>query len=117
MGLLALLLAAAAAALPLTAPPRKKHHAAASHSSTSAHKIAPAAKGAQTTSRLRARVHYSVPVNPMRKAALVEEIGARLKEPAPHAITYGNALDGFYAQLASHENAQHDSAIQTAQCA
>jgi lysophospholipase L1-like esterase len=49
----------------------------------------------------------------MRKAALVEEISARLKEPAPHAVSYASALDGFYAQLASHEAASHDSSLQT----
>jgi hypothetical protein len=113
-----LLLAAAGAALLLAVPPKKKHRAAAAghssgQSSTAVHKSGPAANGTRAVSHVRARVHYSVPVNPLRRAALVEEIGARLKEPAAHAIAYSNALDGFYAQLASHQSAQHDSAIQT----
>jgi len=57
----------------------------------------------------RGRVRYYTPrVDPARRAALVEEIGERLKEPAPHAIAYETALDGFYTQLASREEEQHD---------
>jgi lysophospholipase L1-like esterase len=55
----------------------------------------------------RTRVHYYTPrLDPARRAALVEEIGARLKEPAPHPIANEAALDGFYAQLASREEEQ-----------
>jgi lysophospholipase L1-like esterase len=42
------------------------------------------------------------------KAALIEEIGTRLKEPVEKPIAYDAALDGFYAQLASHEAALKD---------
>jgi lysophospholipase L1-like esterase len=55
-----------------------------------------------------ARVHYYTPhVDPARRAALVEAISARLKEPASHPIDNETALDGFYAQLASREEEQH----------
>jgi hypothetical protein len=44
---------------------------------------------------------------------LIEEIGTRLKEPAEKPIAYGSALDGFYAQLASHEAALKDTGPHT----
>lgn len=111
------------------APAKKKHHApaakrpAASTSQgaktlpgkTSTGKAAaPAVKtatGKSSRSKGRTRVrYYAGPrIDPTHKAALVEEIGARLKEPAAKAIAYGSALDGFYAQLASYE-AAHDAA-------
>jgi len=37
------------------------------------------------------------------RAALIEQIRAQLKEPPFDAIAYISALDGFYAQLQSHE--------------
>jgi lysophospholipase L1-like esterase len=102
----------AGAALLLAAPAQKKHRATAtgaSHAggSHSAHVRSGALH------RTRARVHYSIPINPARRAALVEEIGERLKDPPPHAITYSSALDGFYARLASLEASEHESALQT----
>jgi lysophospholipase L1-like esterase len=118
----ALLLALASASLLSAAPAKKKHPAPASkHSAAQAHRSgqtpsgrASAAKA--TRSRGRARVHYYAGprIDPARKAALIEEIGARLKEPAPKAIAYGSALDGFYAQLASYESSLHDSGLQSA---
>ncbi len=106
------LAAGLAGATLLAAPAQKKHHAtAASPSHAGAGKRAGA--GTSALRRTRARVHYSIPVNPARRAALVEEIGDRLKEPAAHAIAYGSALDGFYAQLASLETSEHESALRT----
>jgi len=56
-------------------------------------------------SRARRRVYYpKVRISPARRAALIEQIGGRLKDPPAHAIAFGSALDGFYAQLASYED-------------
>jgi lysophospholipase L1-like esterase len=104
---------AALALLPLcaqtqTANAKKKTPANASASS--AHPNAARSAHSVTARRRtsRARVHYYTPrLDPARRAALVEQIGARLKEPAPHAIADEDALDGFYAQLASREEEQH----------
>ncbi|MGB6719176.1 MAG: GDSL-type esterase/lipase family protein, partial [Terracidiphilus sp.] len=61
-----------------------------------------------------ARIHYYAPrPDPARRAALEEEIGARLKDPPPHAIAFDSALDGFYAQLESRQNEQRDGGTQT----
>ena len=137
----ALLLALAGANLLPAAPAKKKHPApAAKHSTAQAHKsggttpgktaagrtsagkatTAPARKtttaaGKGTRSRRRSRVrYYAGPrIDPARKAELVEEIGAQLKEPAAKAIAYGSALDGFYAQLASYESSLHAAELQT----
>jgi lysophospholipase L1-like esterase len=94
--------AAASAASPTASP--AKHPASSGHATTSAH-----AAGRRHATATHARVHYYAPhLDPAHRAALVEEIGARLKEPAPHAIDGQDALDGFYAQLASREEEQHD---------
>ncbi len=56
---------------------------------------------------MRARIRYlaGVHLDSAHRAALIEEIGTRLKEPVEKPIAYDSALDGFYAQLASHEAA------------
>ena len=131
----ALLLALACSTTLSAAPAKKKHHApAAKHPTASARQgaktapggtsagiaAAPASKratvtGKSTRSKGRTRVrYYAGPrIDPARKAALVEEIGTRLREPTPRAISYGSALDGFYALLASHEAALHASELVT----
>ena len=109
---------------------KKKHRApATSQSKTTTHKIAPAAAGKAATgktptgkgatgktarSRMRARVHYYAGprLDAAHKAALVEEISSGLKEPAPQAIAYKSQLDGFYAQLESHESALKEAGLQ-----
>jgi lysophospholipase L1-like esterase len=101
IGLLAVLLLAGAALLMAT-PAKKKHHAPASgaQSQTASH------SAKEKTSHSRSRSHVVYPrqrVNAARQAALVEEIGSRLKEPAAQAISDARALDGFYAQLAARE--------------
>lgn len=89
--LLGVLALAAGTALPAATPTKKKHH-----------------------SRAHARVHSSAPrFEPAHQAALVEQISLRLKAPAPHAISYDTALDGFYAQLASHQAEQRNGAAAT----
>jgi lysophospholipase L1-like esterase len=121
----ALLLALATPSLLWAAPAKKRHHApAASQSSAKRHQNAPAtsrsaaagktATGKATHSR-RTRVHYYAGprLDLARKAALVEEISTQLKEPAAKAIAYGSALDGFYAELESHETALKNSEPQT----
>jgi len=79
----------------------------ASHGTT--HSAPGSRSGSHSTSarraRARRRVYYpKVRVSPARRAALIEEISDRLKDPPVHAIAFGSALDGFYAQLASYEN-------------
>jgi lysophospholipase L1-like esterase len=71
--------------------------------------------GSSTHSRGRVRVHYYAGprLDPAHKAALIEAISAQLKDPPAKAIAYGTALDGFYAQLASHEAALKDAEPQT----
>jgi lysophospholipase L1-like esterase len=121
-----LLLTLAGSALLSAASAKKRHHApAAGKSSAKTHqsiRVSPekttsgrAAKGKATRSRVHARVHFypRQHIDPAHKAALVEEIGTELKEPAPQAIAYGSALDGFYAQLESQESALHDTGPQT----
>jgi lysophospholipase L1-like esterase len=110
-GVAALMAVAACSLLAATTPVKKKHRAPAAGAS-SAHAVVHGVR-ASTKAHMRARVHYTIPLNPARRAALEEEIGARLKEPAAHAITYNTALDGFYAQLASHEASAHDASMQT----
>jgi lysophospholipase L1-like esterase len=100
---------------------KKKHHAPAqSQSSTRTSRSTPAATGRVATGkaahfRKRTRMHYYIGprVDPAHRAALIEEIGSELKEPAPQAIAYKSQLDGFYAQLESHESALKDSGMQT----
>lgn len=101
---------------------KKKHHAqtgAATHQSTkttSARTTAGrAATGKSAGASKRARVRYaSVPrMSAARRAELIEEIGTRLKEPAAGSLAYASALDGFYAQLQSHERTIAAAAPQT----
>lgn len=121
-----LLLMFASSALLSASSTKKKHHAATTGKSSpamhnNAH-VSPesatsrrATKGTTSRSRLHTRVHFypRQRIDPARKAALVEEIGAELKDPAPQAIAFNSALDGFYAQLESHESALHDTGPQT----
>ncbi|MDR3774352.1 MAG: GDSL-type esterase/lipase family protein [Terracidiphilus sp.] len=95
-------------------PAKRKHHGPESSAPTAkAHLGAAgrAAAGKAAQARAHARVHYLAGprIDPIRKAELVEEIGARLKEPAAQPIAYHSALDGFYSQLESHEAALTDS--------
>jgi len=116
-----LMLMVSAARLPGTTSTKKKHHAASSASTgAKGYRKAPAQKGKAATgksirSRAHARVHYlaGARLDSAHKAALIEEIGTRLKEPAEKPITYSSALDGFYAQLASHEAALKDGGAHT----
>ena len=95
---------------------KKKHHpTATAKTGAKGYKKAPAqsakaARGKGARTRTHARVHYlaGVHLDSAHKAALIEEIGTRLKEPVEKPIAYGSALDGFYAQLASHEAALKD---------
>jgi lysophospholipase L1-like esterase len=91
-------LALASASLLLAVPAKKKHHTSAANHS-----------------RSRTRVHYYAGprLDPAHRAALLEEIGSRLKEPGEKAIAYSSALDGFYSQLESHESALKNSGPQT----
>jgi len=125
------LLLFAAALLPARATTTaKKRHAAApisspkptSHTSSfrsgSPHAAALSHVSTHTTStrrgRARRRVTYPrVRVSPERRAALIEQIGDRLKDPPPHAIAFSPALDGFYAQLASYQNSMRAGEKQT----
>jgi lysophospholipase L1-like esterase len=107
----------------LATPAAKRHHApAASQSSGKGHKSGRAAagngrtasgKGSRLRGRAKLRAYAGTRVDPARKAALVEEIGTRLKEPVALIFSNGSTLDGFYAQLASHEAETHDSGLQT----
>jgi lysophospholipase L1-like esterase len=104
------------AALLSAAPAKKKHHAPAPHQSTvKGRQSERTTTGKATRSHRRTRARYSAGprIDPAHKAALVEEIGTRLKEPAAKAIAYASALDGFYAQLASHESSVNASELQT----
>ena len=106
---------------------KKKHHGSATPSTSkskagtaakasTAHAGAPRSSTGKTThGRARTRVHYYAGprIDPARKAALLEQIADRLKDPPAKAIAYNSALDGFYAQLASHEAAMKDSSAQT----
>ncbi len=118
----ALLLALVGTAALSAAPAKKKHHApAATQSAAKGHKssrTAPAqrttgrttsGKTAQSHRRVRVRYYAGPRVDPKRKLALIEEIGTRMKDPPPQAIAYGSALDGFYAQLESHESELRDT--------
>jgi lysophospholipase L1-like esterase len=101
---------------------KKKHHLPAASqpslrgrrssrtpSALSTARRAASGKGAQSHGRIRARYYSSSRIDPARKAALIEEIGAKLKEPPAQAIAYSSALDSFYAQLESHESELHDT--------
>jgi hypothetical protein len=96
---------------------KKKHHPTATAQTTAQRVIrkapaqsAKAVKGKAARTRTHARVRYlaGARLDSAHKAALIEEIGTRLKEPVEKPIAYGSALDGFYAQLASHEAALKD---------
>jgi len=100
---------------------KKKHHpAATAHKTGKGVRKAPAqsakaANGKAAHARTHARVRYlgSAHMDAAHKAVLIEEIGTRLKGPVEKPITYESALDGFYAQLASHEAALKDSGPHT----
>jgi len=91
------------------------HAGSAAHTSRSTkHSSAGIRRGTRSTSSRRSRyaarhrVYYpSARVSPARRAAMIEEISDRLKDPPAHAIADPAALDGFYAQLASYENSMH----------
>jgi lysophospholipase L1-like esterase len=79
----------------------------ATRSSTASHTHS---TSSHTHAARRTRVYYSTTrIDPSRRAALIEEIGDRLKDPPDHAIAYGSALDSFYAQLASYEASMQPS--------
>jgi lysophospholipase L1-like esterase len=123
----ALLLALVGSAVLSAAPAKKKHHAPAGSQSsakerksarTSPARTAPAQRASpraqsgkvtQSHSRIRVRYLAGSRIDPARKAALIEEIGTQLKDPPAQAIAYSSALDGFYAQLESHESEIHDT--------
>lgn len=99
------MLALTAGALLWADAPAKKH---ASSAASGRHVRNKALRSA------RSRVHASPSrLDSAHRAQLVEEISARLKQPDPHIISYESALDGFYAQLASHENETHPGAAAT----
>jgi lysophospholipase L1-like esterase len=108
-----LLLATTAANVFGVTSTKKKHHPTGTAQSTAKGiRRAPAqssraANGRAAHSRMRARIRYlaGVHLDSAHRAALIEEIGTRLKEPVEKPIAYDSALDGFYAQLASHEAA------------
>jgi lysophospholipase L1-like esterase len=101
IGLLAVLLLTSAALLMAT-PVKRKHHLTASgaRSQTAIHP----SKAKSGHSRSRSRLSYPRQrIDPVQRAALVEEIGAKLRKPAAQAISYPGALEDFYAQLAARE--------------
>lgn len=115
-----LLLAMAAANVFGVTSTKKKHHAASTATGARGYKKAPAQKGRavngrSSRSRAHARVRYlaGAHLDSAHKAALIEEIGTRLKVPVDKPIAYDSALDGFYAQLASHEAAMKDAGPHT----
>jgi lysophospholipase L1-like esterase len=119
--LTSLMLFASVASMHAVAPTKKKHHKAATAQTTGKSiRKAPAqsaktVKGKAAHSRIRARVRYlaGAHLDSAHKAALIEEIGTRLKEPVEKPIAYNSALDGFYAQLASHEAALKEAGPHT----
>jgi len=113
--LLAILLGATVLPAIQNASHKKKHSGSTGGSSnSSALQKRPLTRTGHSTNRRHTRVHYYVQrVDPARREALVEEIGARLKDPSPHPISYDTALDGFYAQLASRENEQKEGSAPT----
>jgi len=106
-----LLLALTGAVLLWATPAKKRHHAPAASQSTS--KATTKGKSAKSRAHVRAHAYAGPRIDPERKAALVEEIDTRLKEPATHAFAYSSTLNGFYAQLASHEAEHRDSGLDT----
>jgi len=110
-----LLMLAGTAMLPAAAARKKHHAAAASQPAVSGTKSGRTVSGKATRAGVRthARTYSSVRIDPERRAALVEEIDTRLKEPVAQTISNGSTLDGFYAQLESHESEIRDSGLQT----
>jgi lysophospholipase L1-like esterase len=106
LALAAALLLACSTAL-LAAPAKKKHHAPAAVQSSARSRAARAATGTGKASESgkHARVRYlaSPRMDAAHRATMIEEIGAKLKDPPVQAIDSAAALDGFYAQLASRE--------------
>jgi len=97
---------AAASPSKSTAPTTSAHRGSTGHAASSSaagrHNAHAASAGRR---RARRRVYYpTARVSPEKRAALIEKIGGRLKEPPAAAVAFGSALDGFYAQLASYEN-------------
>jgi lysophospholipase L1-like esterase len=91
---------------------KKKHHVAgAGASSVTKHKSAHAAgtKGSLGKARTRARYAPVAHLDATRKAALIEKISDDLQRPDSQPIAFTAALDGFYAQLESHETAHRDT--------
>jgi lysophospholipase L1-like esterase len=95
---------------------KSKSQTAGSHAGSAGHAARTSAgsrTGAPSTSSRRStsarrRVYYpTTRVSPARRAALIEEISDRLKDPPAQALAFSSALDGFYAQLASYENSMH----------
>jgi len=115
--LAALLLAGtvSAATTPATTPAKKKHRAPAASQSTKATSTHRSTSAPGAHSRSRTRVHASVAprLDPARKAALVEDIDTRLKQPVAQPIANGSNLDGFFAQLASHESEIKGTGLET----
>jgi lysophospholipase L1-like esterase len=112
---LALLAVAAGAMLPADTPAQKSRtdsSAAASSSKTPARRRSAASNARHSRARTRSH-YYTVRPDPARRAELVEEIGAHLKDSRSHAISYPAALDGFYAQLALHEEERHSGGAET----
>ncbi|HEY1647963.1 MAG TPA: GDSL-type esterase/lipase family protein [Terracidiphilus sp.] len=74
----------------------------------------PAVAGRTHHAARRSRRRASAPrLDPARRAEMIEEISARLKDPAPHAIAFESALEGFYAQLALHEDERRNGGVET----
>jgi lysophospholipase L1-like esterase len=91
---------------------KKTPHTASSpahHTATHASRTAGHSTSTHRHTGTHVRIRYYAPrLDPARRAALVEEISARLKEPAPQAILDPDALDSFYAKLASREEEEHN---------
>ncbi len=109
----ALLVASGFAAAQTTAAKKTQHPAASSRTSAKGHTATKGRTNARyvrhTRSHLRRRVHYYAPrISAARRAEFEEEITDRLQESEPHAIAYGAALDGFYAQLEAYQQARTD---------
>jgi lysophospholipase L1-like esterase len=79
-------------------------HGRSASSSTRSHSAFPSARGRATTT---SRANYAAPhAHIVQRETVIEEISERLKEPAPHAISYLASLEGFYSQLAAYEQAR-----------
>jgi len=90
-----------------SAPAHGSHSASPGHTAAHFSAVSGGTPSTSTRRRRSARRHVYYPkvyINPAKRAALIEEIGDRLKDPPAHAIAFAPALDGFYAQLASYQN-------------